>query len=72
MQDPERVIDGTISAEVLASIAGRELLTNHLGAWPTFHDYEVISIILDRAPWPRTATSDIGRSYLSHRASAAL
>ncbi len=49
MSWPERPIDGTISPETLASIAGRELLVRHLGHWPTFEDIEVVSIVLERA-----------------------
>lgn len=37
-----------VSPEVLVSISGRELLIKHLGHWPTFHDFEVLSIALDR------------------------
>jgi len=63
MQDPERFIDGVISDEVLADIAGRELLIDHLGSWPTFHDYEVVSITLERAPWLTTATCDMRATF---------
>ncbi len=63
MQDPERFIDGAISAEVLADIVGRELLIDHLGCWPSFHDYEVVSIILERAPWLTTATCDMRATF---------
>ena len=63
MQDPERLIDGVISPEVLADIVGRELLIDHLGSWPTFHDYEVISIVLERAPWLVTATCDMRATF---------
>jgi hypothetical protein len=37
-----------IAPEVLSSIAGRELLVEHLGHWPTFHDFEVLSLALER------------------------
>ena len=63
MRDPERIVCGEISADVLASIAGRELLTNHLGSWPTFHNFEVVSITLDRAPWCTTATCDLRATF---------
>src|SRR5262245_57544847 len=63
MQFPERFIDGVISDEVLADIVGRELLIDHLGGWPTFHDYEVVSIILERAPWLTTATCDMRATF---------
>ena len=33
-------VDEAISPEVLASISGHELLSQHLGHWPTFHDFE--------------------------------
>ena len=38
----------TISPEALALISGRELLIEHLGHRPTFHDFEVLSLTLDR------------------------
>ena len=58
MTSPEDDADG-ISQEVLAAISGRELLIQHLGYWPTFHDFEVIDIKLERAPWLTTATCDL-------------
>lgn len=33
----------------MALISGRDLLIQHLGHWPTFHDFEVLSILLERA-----------------------
>ena len=42
-------VDEAISPEVLASISGHELLSQHLGHWPTFHDFEVLSLVLERA-----------------------
>jgi hypothetical protein len=36
------------SPAVLELISGRELLIRHLGHWPTFHDFEVVSLTLDR------------------------
>src|SRR5262245_40378548 len=63
MQDPERFINGVISNEVLVDIVDRELLIDHLGCWPTFHDFEVVSIVLERAPWPTTATRDMRATF---------
>jgi hypothetical protein len=45
----ERSFDRMISPETLALISGRELLIQHLGHWPTFHDFEVLSLTLERA-----------------------
>lgn len=45
----ERSFDLPISPDTLALIFGRELLIKHLGHWPTFHDFEVLSITLERA-----------------------
>jgi len=39
-----------ISPEILAQIAGRDLLIEQIGHWPKFDDFEVLSITLDRAP----------------------
>ena len=52
MQRPTRTYPETILPEVLASISGRELLVQHLGHWPTFHDFEVLSLALDRPVIP--------------------
>jgi hypothetical protein len=60
---PEKNIDSVLQAEILSSILGRELLIEHLGRWPTFHDFEVISISLERAPWLSTATSDLRATF---------
>jgi hypothetical protein len=65
MPCPERQIDESISSEVLAKIFGRELLVEHLGCWPTFHDFEVISIVLERAPWPNTARHDLRATFFA-------
>ncbi len=46
---PEQSFNTPISPETLALISGRELFIEHLGYWPTFHDFEVLSITLDRA-----------------------
>jgi len=55
--------NGFVSSEILASVHGRELLIQHLGHWPTFHDFEVISISLERAPWLTTATCDLRATF---------
>ncbi len=49
MPSSERTDHETISPEVLALISGRELLIEQLGYWPTFEDFEVLSILLERA-----------------------
>ncbi len=49
MPSSERTFQEAMSPEVLAGISGRELLIQHLGHWPTFHDFEVLSLILERA-----------------------
>ena len=48
MTTPANTFGQPIAPEVLASIAGRELLIHHLGHWPNFHDFEVLSVTLDR------------------------
>ena len=55
----ERQIDGNISKEILAKIRGHELLVSHIGYWPTFDDFEVISINLERAPSDDTTRRDL-------------
>ena len=55
MSSSEDAFPETISAEVLASIDGRERLIQHLGYWPSFHDFEVVSIALERAVVSATA-----------------
>jgi len=49
MPTPDHPFQETISPETLAAIAGRELLIQHLGHWPPFHDFEVLSLVLERA-----------------------
>jgi len=49
MPSSERTFHEPISPEVLALISGRELLIGQLGHWPTFHDFEVLSLLLERA-----------------------
>ena len=49
MPSPEHTFQEPISPEALAAISGRELLIQHLGHWPTFHDFEVIALTLERA-----------------------
>ncbi len=52
-----------ITPDVLATIAGRELLIHHLGHWPTFHDFEVLSITIER-PLVTTITHDLRATFL--------
>jgi hypothetical protein len=49
--------------ETLVRISGRELLIEHLGYWPTFHDFEVLSIELNRALVLAT-THDLRATFL--------
>lgn len=59
MLNPERRIDGNISEEILRKISANELVISHFGFWPTFEDFEIFSITLERAPWPVTAMNDL-------------
>jgi hypothetical protein len=61
----ERQIDGSVSKEILAKIRGHELLVSHLGYWPTFEDFEVFSINLERAPWDNTIKQDLRASFFA-------
>jgi hypothetical protein len=49
MQIEEKWPESHLSPGTLSLIAGRELLIEHLGHWPTFQDFEVVSIHLERA-----------------------
>ena len=60
MQAPE--FDSDPAA--IALVRGREMLTDHYGGWPSFHDGEVIRLTLERAPMEDTATSNV-RSVFS-------
>jgi hypothetical protein len=62
MPSPERPFEGTVSPEVLAHISGRELLIEHLGHWPTFHDFEVLSLTLER-PIVSALTHDLRATF---------
>ncbi len=55
----ERQIDGNISKEILEKICGNKLVISHFGFWPTFEDFEIFSITLERAPWSNTATRNL-------------
>lgn len=44
-------------------IRGHELLVSHLGYWPTFEDFEVISMNLERAPWTEAASRDLRATF---------
>jgi hypothetical protein len=52
-----------IAPDILATIAGRELLIHHLGHWTTFHDFEVLSITLER-PLVTSITHDLRATFL--------
>ena len=49
MHPPEDIYTKAMLPETLAEISGRELLIQHLGYWPKFTDFEVLSIVLERA-----------------------
>ncbi|HEY1173040.1 MAG TPA: Imm50 family immunity protein [Verrucomicrobiae bacterium] len=63
MTVPTNIFTTPIAPDTLASISGRELLTQHLGHWPTFHDFEVLSITVER-PLVITATKDLRATFL--------
>lgn len=52
-----------IAPDILATIVGRELLIHHLGHWPSFHDFEVLSITLER-PLVTTISHDLRATFL--------
>ena len=52
-----------LTASLLARIAGRERLIQHLGNWPSFHDFEVLAITLER-PIMIGATCDLRATFL--------
>jgi hypothetical protein len=58
----ERDAGGTAD-DIIPLIAGRDLLIEHLGYWPDFHDFEVLSMVLERAPWELTATNDLRATF---------
>lgn len=63
MTAPANIFTTLISPEILASITGRDLLIHHLGHWPTFHDFEVLSITVER-PLVITAAKDLRATFL--------
>lgn len=56
---PPLMSDGVVSGATVQAIRGSEILINYFGSWPEFHDFEVITITLERAPWLTAATSDL-------------
>jgi Immunity protein 50 len=62
MPNPERTFEKELAPEILELISGRELLIQHLGHWPTFHDFEVISLTLERAV-VSAATRDLRATF---------
>jgi len=62
MPQTERTFEEAISPATLALISGRELLIQHLGHWPTFHDFEVLSITLER-PIVSTVANDLRATF---------
>jgi len=63
MSPQERTLIQAIAPETLELISGRELLVQHLGHWPTFHDFEVVSLTLERAI-VSAATHDLRATFL--------
>jgi hypothetical protein len=63
MPPPDHRFEEPISPETLALISGRELLIQHLGYWPRFHDFEVLSLTLERAV-VSAATDDLRATFL--------
>jgi hypothetical protein len=59
----ERTYNQAIAPETLELIRGRELLIEHLGHWPTFHDFEVVSLTLERAV-VSAVTHDLRATFL--------
>jgi len=43
----------------MARIRGADLIKAQIGHWPTFHDFEVISIALDRSPYLEGIARDL-------------
>ena len=52
-----------VAPATLARIASRELLIEHLGTWPTFHDFEVLSLTADR-PTVMGSACDLRATFL--------
>jgi hypothetical protein len=48
MSPSREPLDESIAPEILAAISGQDLLVQHLGYWPRFHDFEVLSIVMER------------------------
>lgn len=48
-----------VSESAVRLIRGWELLHDHYGKWPSFHDMEIIRMILERAPTDYAATSNL-------------
>jgi Immunity protein 50 len=48
LPDPERPVESKLTPRVLGKIHGAEQLIALYGSWPSFHDSEVVSIVLDR------------------------
>jgi hypothetical protein len=56
----EREIAATKHSEaVLARIRNADLIVSQIGHWPTFHDFEVISVALERSPLPNLISKDL-------------
>ncbi|HUJ72892.1 MAG TPA: hypothetical protein VLZ30_11665 [Verrucomicrobiae bacterium] len=58
--NPERSIEHTEHDErVMGRIKGAELIKEQIGRWPNFHDFEVITISLDRSPYQEGIACDL-------------
>jgi hypothetical protein len=56
----ERAIAATKHSEaVLARIRGVDLIVSQIVHWPTFHDFEVISVALERSPLPNLISKEL-------------
>ena len=57
---PEREIEHTKHDErVMARIRGADLIKAQIGHWSDFHDFEIISIALDRSPYLEGIACDL-------------
>jgi hypothetical protein len=48
IRDPERPIESDLTSHVMSRIRDANKLIDIYGAWPTFEDAEIVSVVLDR------------------------
>jgi hypothetical protein len=48
IRDPERTIESDLTPHVMSRIGDANKLIDIYGAWPTFEDAEIVSVVLDR------------------------